>query len=146
MSTNYYFRDKNEFANYTEINKKIDEKIDSIIADLSTIVTDEYELSEIRSKIENASHVSYEMIHIGKRSVGWKPLFQKNEGFSSVAELKIFYEANREKYEIVNEYGDVFDWDGLKNELIDWNGSRRDTGHDIYLDTEGYAWTEHEFS
>lgn len=147
MSTNFYFRNKEEYAKHDEANKKVLDKIVTIINDIKMIVNDEDEIQDIQWKLENAAYIGYERIHIGKRSMGWIPLFEKQEGlFSTVAELKNFYEQNIEKYNIINEYNEVFDWDGLFDELISWKGERDSRGSDVYKDSEGYSWARYEFS
>lgn len=146
MSTNFYFRNKEEYAKHNEVNNKVLAKIANIIDEIRTIVDDEDEVRSIQWKLETAAYVGYEQIHIGKRSIGWKPSFECQEGlFRSVREMKDFYEKNDDKYEILSEYGVVLSWDELKEELLDWNGERENM-HDAYKDEDGYIWHRYEFS
>lgn len=146
MGTNYYFRNKEEWEKLNEASIVVANKINEIMNQISEIVNDEEELLSIRWKLESAAHLECEEIHIGKRSGGWKPSFERQEGlFGSVKEMKKFYEQNKDKYEIVNEYGVVLDWEELKQELLDWNGERENL-HDAYKDEDGYIWHRYEFS
>lgn len=148
MSTNYYFRNKEEYQKQEEANKTNLAKIEKIMNQIRTIVSDEDEISSIQMKLESASYVGYELIHIGKRSGGWKPSFERQEGlYASVKEMKDFYEKNKDVYEIVNEYAVVLSWEELKEELIDWNGEKENLiGRDTYKDQDGYIWHRYEFS
>lgn len=74
---------------------------------------DEFELVDV-------PELGYE-IHIGKRSAGWKPLFQRHDNaYTSVRELKQFIINHNDDLEIFNEYGEKFDLQGLERELINW--------------------------
>ena len=61
-------------------------------------------------------------IHIGKRSSGWKPLFQRHDkAYKSVVELKRFILEFADKgLEIYDEYGKKFTLDELDEKLIQW--------------------------
>ena len=74
---------------------------------------DEYELVD-------DPYFGYE-IHIGKRSIGWKPLFQDhNKAYKSVEEMKQFITNNYDLLKIYDEYGKFFTLKELQEELIDW--------------------------
>lgn len=60
------------------------------------------------------------LIHIGKRSMGWLPLFQSHRGIKSVKDLEKW--CNVPDVTILNEYDEEFTWEQLKEELIYWNG------------------------
>ncbi|MCM3274197.1 hypothetical protein [Paenibacillus elgii] len=148
MSTNYYLRNQEEYSNHKTIMEERNRMIEQIMKQLQEWNTAEDDLYDIKFRIENVANVGYEEFHIGKRSRGWKPLFEKQKGmFTSVKELKEFYVANANKYEIVDEYGTVLTWDELKKELIDWNGERENGDRsDNYTDSEGYTWARYQFS
>lgn len=60
-------------------------------------------------------------IHIGKRSMGWHPLFQcHNKAYKSVEEMKQFITNNYDLLKIYDEYGKYFTLNELQEELIDW--------------------------
>ena len=60
-------------------------------------------------------------IHIGKRSIGWKPLFQSHDkAYKSVEEMKQFITNNYDLLKIYDEYGKYFTLNELQEELIDW--------------------------
>ena len=64
-------------------------------------------------------YLGYE-IHIGKRSCGWKPLFQEHKNaYASVSEMVKFLMDHPEIH-IFDEYGDLHSIEQLKEELIDW--------------------------
>lgn len=60
------------------------------------------------------------LIHIGKRSCGWLPLFQSHKGIKSVKDIEEW--SRWPGVIILDEYNEVLTWDQLKKELIDWNG------------------------
>ena len=70
-------------------------------------------------EIVEEPYLGYE-IHIGKRSYGWKPLFQWHKNaYTSVSEMMQFIREHPE-IQIFDEYGDSFSVDQLKEELVDW--------------------------
>lgn len=60
------------------------------------------------------------LIHIGKRSCGWLPLFERHNGIKSVKDIEKY--CTREDITILDEYDKSLTWVQLKKELIDWNG------------------------
>jgi hypothetical protein len=60
------------------------------------------------------------LIHIGKRSCGWLPLFQSHRGIKSVKDIEEW--CKLPEITILNEYDEEFTWEQLKEELIYWNG------------------------
>lgn len=71
-------------------------------------------------KIVDNPYFGYE-IHIGKRSIGWRPLFQVHDkAYDSVEAMLKFLEFHKMDIEIYDEYSEKFSIDGLKEELIDW--------------------------
>ena len=85
----------------------------------------------------------YDEFHIAKTSYGWKPLFEAHhKGFdgdeepdiTSVADIRREYETG--KYDIVDEYGDVYDWDGFEERVLRFDGDRH---HEhAFVDDDGY--------
>lgn len=89
-------------------------------------------------------------IHIGKRSAGWRPSFEKTEYYSSVQGIRDFYKENKEELAIVSEYGETLSFEDLEEELINWNKDNKEAwGHDhtthTYSDSEGYDFFRGEF-
>lgn len=73
---------------------------------------DEYE-------IVDEPYLGYE-IHIGKRSFGWKPLFQEHKrAYDSVSGMLQFI-IHHPEIHVFDEYGDALSVTQLKKELIDW--------------------------
>ncbi len=65
-------------------------------------------------------------IHIGKRSDGWKPLFQThNRAYRSVSEMVAFLRREEGKYKIFDEYCRELDIDGLVTELVYWGDNQK---------------------
>lgn len=60
------------------------------------------------------------LIHIGKRSGGWLPLFQSHKGIKSVKDIEEW--CKLPEVTILDEYDEEFTWEQLKEELIYWNG------------------------
>lgn len=61
-------------------------------------------------------------IHIGKRSSGWKPLFQVHDNaYTSVKSMKKFINSHKEDIRIFDEYDKEFTLEQLQDELIDWS-------------------------
>ena len=91
-------------------------------------------------------------IHIAKTSAGWKPLFQKNLLFSSVAEIKKFYEESG--LDIFDEYGTKYTWEEFVERVLEFgiDGkshieeikskddiiSRYERFNNYHIDSEGY--------
>lgn len=109
MSTNYYAVFENE-----EVVKK-------------------YFLEEYEEITENGVK-KYE-VHIGKRSYGWKPLFEAHlKAYDSVERMIEFFSSH--KCTIYSEYDEKLTLDELKTELIDWN--KDTTPHkEFYSDAVG---------
>lgn len=130
MGTNYYFKIK-------EI--KVDISLKSNI-NLKKCIQD-----KVNDYIEQISE-----IHIGKRSMGWKPLFQETVHFNSVAQIQQFYEENKDCLIIVDEYGSELTFDELREDLIIWNKDNlnaRPHKDDKYYhtDDEGYDFGKGDF-
>lgn len=147
MSTNYYIKPK---------------IIQEIQADLKNKKSNSrlgFEESVI-DKMLNYLDSDLHWLHIGKRSGGRKPTFQKNNYWSSVQEIIDFYEQNRESVSIVDEYDIELSIEELKENLIDWNKCNtkaltpfdKNSGIDdywrknYYKDKDGYIFTTDDFS
>lgn len=140
MGTNFYFKIKTDI----QINIPIVGKITNDI------------LEKIHCAIQEAT-----VIHIGKRSGGWLPLFQKTNYYSSVKEIKDFYIKNKEHLLIIDEYDVEYSLDELDEEIFNWNKGNPEAkthldlneyrngsnyGAFYYIDSEGYEFTDTEFS
>jgi len=118
MGTNYYFVDK-EFEKFKN----------------------NY-VSVLQKNIE----IETPRLHIGKASCGWKGLLKRNDYFyTTVSEMKEFYEKHKDTIAIMNEYYEEVTWDTLKQELIDREGKY--IGDDIRdtIDKDGYRWAGFNF-
>ena len=86
-------------------------------------------------EIVDDPYLGYE-IHIGKRSAGWKPLFEAHDNaYTSVSEMLNFI-MNHPEIHIFDEYGESLSIVQLKEELIDWaeNQEKRMIHYDDYID------------
>lgn len=130
MGTNYYFKLKDTHLNL------------SIPNNVANILRENIE-SVLKEKLEEMI-----IIHIGKRSVGWHPLFQKTNYYNSVKGIEDFYNKNKESIIIINEYDEEFTFEELRKELIDWGKqeSQKHYGRGYYEDEEGYDFSEFDFS
>ena len=104
MSMNYYFKLKE----VPKINIDIKGEIGNNI------------LKQLNNKIESMSE-----IHICQTADGWKPLFQKNEYYSTIAELRGFYERNKQYLYIEDEYGVEKAWEDIERIINNNTGKRR---------------------
>lgn len=103
MSTNYYA--------YTRNRNLVYEKFDH------DHCQDEFEISDC----EALPDFGY-LIHIGKCSCGWKPLFATHtDAYSSVRELQEFFTSHADDFLFYDEYFEQLPFEKLKKELIDWN-------------------------
>ena len=85
-------------------------------------------------EIVDDPYLGYE-IHIGKRSAGWRPLFEAHEqAYTSVSEMMEFI-MNHPEIHIFNEYGESLSITQLKEELIDWadHQEKRVIHYDDYI-------------
>lgn len=74
-------------------------------------------------------------VHLGKRSSGWKPLFQThNRAYRSVKEMLEFLRREKGKYRLYDEFGRELSIEELIAELVDW-GDKQKQGRFKY--TEG---------
>lgn len=149
MSTNYYFINKESRKEAEEHNKKVDAIFEEAAKRLDVLQhdADDRALESVKWKYE----VDESRIHIGKRSMGWIPLFEACEHFESVKEMKRWYFDNKDEYIIENEYNEELTWNELVEELIDWDGKRSRFDGDsryieYYADEDRYEWTRSEFS
>ena len=86
-------------------------------------------------------------IHIGKRSVGWEPLFQVTKFYSDFKSLVEFYSEESEHLTIVDEYGQKLNWVQLSDRLLSWgtDDEVRKNNKIDHRDKFGYAWVNSEF-
>lgn len=130
MSTNFYFKIKTDININIPIGGKIKENI----------------INKINMLLEDVTE-----LHIGKRSVGWYPLFESSEYYSSVEEIKNFYLTNKDYLDIIDEYNRTYTLEELEDELFNWNKdnleakSHLDLSPNYYLDKEGYEFLRNSF-
>ena len=73
----------------------------------------------------DSPYFGYE-IHIGKRSGGWKPIFQEHKkAYTSVNEMKQFIKSHLDDIRIFDEYNKELTLDELEDELITWEEKQK---------------------
>lgn len=148
MGTNFYFRNVREYEDSQGELKRVKEKIREIMKDIKEVIEDDSKIKKIEIYLESGveDRFGHEELHIGKRSVGWKPSFKVQEYYTSVKELEEFYKKTKGDYEIIDEYGRVYDWEDLEEGLLYWNPEGKESLWGAYKDDEGYVWKREEFS
>ncbi len=93
------------------------------------------------------AEIEYPELHICKISMGWKPLFEATKFYSNVKELKEFYDKNKDRIHIEDEYGEEQDIDELF-QFIDmkYKDKNSQSHTDAYKDGQGYEWVSRNFS
>lgn len=147
MSTNYYFINRKTREESQNKNEKVDEIFRKATYALDELDCEEagWILEEVKWRFEEKE----ESVHIGKRSMGWVPLFEAGEYFSTMKELEEWHLKNQNEYIIENEYGEELDWNNLETELFEWEGKKTHSSNsyiEYYKDEDGYEWTRGEFS
>lgn len=92
-------------------------------------------------------------LHVCKKSVGWKPLFEPHLGiYQSVKELLSFVKTNNRDWFLANEYGDTIPPEHFKLLLESWkepdDKSHKESwgGYGYwFLDPEEYEFIDSEF-
>lgn len=130
MSTNFYFKIKAKI----DIKTNASEGIDKIIKE------------KIEALLEEVSE-----IHIGKRYSYWNSLFEKTEYYSSVKEIKEFYEKNKENLIVVDECDREYAFEDLQEELFTWDKTNSESHVEknsiyYYLDDQGFEFAKESFS
>ena len=141
MSNNYYFKDKKVIALEKRV-KKIQEELKALEGEVENVGL----LFKTEFNPVNIEHVIGDsgQLHIGQTvNGGAAPLLQQNTRYyNNVKEMKEFYEGNKDRLIILNEYDEELTWEDLKKELLNKQGSTRGD----YVDEDGYCWSRHEFS
>lgn len=172
MGCNYYFVPK--ALNYNEIDNirneykaKLDDLVNNYIIDINTKLNSYNIDKEIFSNhlldIDDCdlylANVNWPDIHICKISMGWKPLLQSNGHYSSIEDLVSFYELNKDKLRVEDEYRTEVDFYNLINMIKEryndksakshLNGFNQyfNYNHNYYnKDNKGFEWSTLDFS
>lgn len=164
MGTNYYFTPKKfEKDRIKRLHEDYSSKLDILLKEYiksynkmcnemwkeTTDLFNTEELSDYNNwyNYMHLSEIEYPELHICKISIGWKPLFQSTKFYSNVKELKEFYNKNKDRINIEDEYGEVQDIDDLF-EFIDvkYKDKNNQSHADAYKDGQGYEWVTNNFS
>lgn len=164
MGTNYYFKPKKfKMDKIRNLHEEYTSKLDKLLKDyiesynklcneMSIETKDLFECEELQdynnwSNYMYLTEVEYPELHICKISCGWKPLFEATKYYSSVEELKEFYNQNKERINIQDEYGREQDIDELLRIIDGRYKDENNKAHDnAYKDEQGYEWVSHDFS
>lgn len=151
MSTNFYFVSRKSAKETEEHNIKVGKLFMEFNEKLEKLVGDHNDHISILN-CEPDFLKEPERIHIGKRSMGWKPLFASNKYYATIKQMEQWYKDNVLEYYIADEYGTCLDWGQLYEELVQWNGEKSNVGLSSnylgysYSDKDGYEWSNLEFS
>lgn len=164
MGTNYYFKPKKfEMDKIKMLHEDYTSKVDKLLNEyiksynklckkMSKETNDLFECEELEDynnwwNYMYLAEIEYPELHICKISMGWKPLFESSKYYRSVQELKDFYENNKNRINIVDEYGEIHDLDELFEFInIKYKDKKSQTHEDAYKDKQGYEWVSHNFS
>ncbi|QJI52356.1 hypothetical protein [Psychrobacillus phage Perkons] len=149
MSTNYYFINKKSRELANTKNQEVNHLFTEFQYSLIGLGFNKDEVSDVVRNTEWKFEIKDVEIHIGKRSIGWKPLFQSNEYYTNMIGMKQWYENNKDEWIIENEYEEELTWEELHDELLEWTGEKTHIGlsyGNYYMDELGHEWTDHEFS
>lgn len=149
MSMNYYFVPNESESLDNNKNKTIETAFEEMKQKLVSVGFPTDEVEEVLSSIRHTFHIEPTSIHIGKRSLGWQPLFHAHEHFYSTETLEQWYLQHKDLYRIENEYGELLTWQDLKEQLFQWYGkshllTRQSSFY--YKDDTGQEWTYNDFS
>lgn len=61
-------------------------------------------------------------IHIAKTSMGWLPLFEAHKNIKSIKQLKECCNFNNSDFEIIDEYGNFYNWQEFEERVLKHNG------------------------
>lgn len=164
MGTNYYFTPKKFEKNrirrlYEDYTDKLDKLLKDYIKsynklykEMSIETNDLFETEKLPHYNDwynymHLTEIEYPELHICKISMGWKPLFEATKFYGNVKELKEFYNKNKDRINIEDEYGEVHDIDDLF-EFIDikYKNKKSLEHKDAYKDSQGYEWVTNNFS
>ena len=90
-------------------------------------------------------------LHIGKTSMGWKPLFEMQAEYRGITGMREWYKKNRAEWRIINEYDVELTWEELEERLIKYSHlnptakSNTIIGRSYRLE-DGYEWSDSPFS
>lgn len=167
MGTNYYLKAK-RFNELDNINKKLEDKLETIKEDyLSEVLKvinnalktypnykELFDLDELIVNIEVHYPIEVPDIHVCKMSLGWVPIFEKNEFYNNYKEFKAFYEKNKDILSLVDEYDreiSLLDFE-TNLEYFKLNASplnsRQEDNYIFKIESDdiGYDWSYNEFT
>jgi len=163
MGTNYYFKPKKFGIDkikmlYEDYTSKLDRLLNDYIKsynkmcnEMSKETRDLFECDELTDYDNwwndmHLAEIEYPKLHICKISIGWKPLFESTKYYKSMQELKNFYEKNKNRISITDEYGEEQDIDELFKTIDNRYKNKNNRSHpDAYKDEQGYEWIDCDF-
>lgn len=169
MGTNFYIVPKKNPKVYENLNKIQDlynKKLEEIVKQYKEAVKEEL---KVLSQDENIKNIisydnqdsflnnmtmpylwNYELpeLHIGKRSSGWKFLFQSNDYWKNTDELIAFYNKHKDYMVIIDEYNEEYDGGiekFIEEEVQPTYDNPNNTSH-IDYDKEYYYYLENTYT
>ena len=164
MGTNYYFTPKKfELGRVKKLHEDYSSKLDKLLKnyiksynklcnEMSKETNNLFESQELSDynnwwNYMHLAEIEYPELHICKISMGWKPLFEATKFYGNVKELKEFYNKNKDRIHIEDEYGEEQDIDELFQFIDTKYKDKNSQSHtDAYKDGQGYEWVSHNFS
>lgn len=167
MSTNFYMvpKEQKDIENKLYLlRNNYNEKLVKIIEDYKLAVkneilklTDNNNLKSIISYDDSETFLDnmslpylweYELprLHIGKRSGGWKFLFQENKYWKTFDGIKAFYDKNKDNLEILDEYDRVYTWQQFHDEVKETYEKPDNISHIEYAKQHDYYGFNNSYS
>lgn len=139
MSNNYYFKDKKVVEFEKRVAKIVTEirSIENELEDSDILFPTEFNPVNVENLIGDSG-----TLHIGQYVNGASALLKYNpKHYTTVGEMKEFYEENKDRLVIIDEGEKVLDWEELEKQLLSAKGPLRGQ----FQDSEGYCWTREDF-
>lgn len=151
-----------------EYKEKIKDYVCELSKDESLVMSYGYndDCDEFLTRLELPTLWEYSLpkIHIGLRSGGWKFLFQACDEFNSFEEFKNYYNENKNKLMIIDEYDKEYSLDEFIEEVNETYSKKDNISHieyvknnsfdyftfefrsDYFVDDKGYEFSKRQFS
>ena len=140
MGTNYYFETKNMIKAKEEINTILRKHTVHNEVNTEILITDIEDFIDRKCRI-----------HICKTSAYWNPMIWGNTNYKTLDDIQEFYDKNKEKLIIIDEYGTEVSLDWLIRKMYDFRnkavyGLENDGYYDHIDRDSGFRVTYDEFS
>lgn len=150
MSTNYYFVNIKSIEATIQFNKELYRIMGTMEAQFQQLHLSYTDYHKVMDSMSNLLREP-QQLHIGKRSAGWKPLFQLQQEYTSITGMREWFEAHSTEWIIMDECDKKMTWEELDSELIQFNANNPDALSHMehpydYRLIDGHEWLNGEFS